>query len=539
MSGSSITRRTFLSQTATAAGVLAAAPLATAMGADPQDRRRIERAIPTEAYARPARPRELLIFDLNVGYGGHGSIPTANQAFTLMGHKTGAFETTVSRDPKIFEQSSLRRFDAVFLNNNVGNLFEDPKLRRNLVEFVYGGGGLMGVHGTSVAFTRWPGAHEDWPEFGIMLGARGANHRDSDEHVFIKLDDPDHPINQAFEGRDFEYRDEFFRVHGPYSRDRLRVLFSIDTDKTTFEGQPRGNCTRADDDYALAWIRRYGRGRVFYCTIAHNPYVFWDPTMLRFYLAATQFALGDLKAPTTPSARLTPAIEAQEQLNWRLGFSPSTEDNVTLFEAIDKAAELGALYLNAQAHWPIHRDIAKGLRQHPTAEEMRQIRLKLDEAGVCLLTLRIDRLPDKPCRQLFEFGRRLGVEALIIPPPGEKLDALEPLSDEYDIKLAIDPGKNKDGLRETIELCRHRGKRIGVYGDLVSWARNGIDAITTVKALGDRLVTLEIEQADAIDPVLDQIARLGLTPTSFGVQTKSAVERFNQASIKLANEGVS
>ena len=140
----------------------------------------------------------------------------------------------------------------------------------------------MGVHGTSVAFTRWPGAHEDWPEFGLMLGARGANHRESTERVIVKLDDPHHPVNQPFGGKDFEYRDEFFRVHGPYSRHRVRVLFSIDTDKTRFQGQPRGNCLREDNDYALAWVRQYGRGRVFYCTIAHNPYVFWDPKMLRF-----------------------------------------------------------------------------------------------------------------------------------------------------------------------------------------------------------------------------------------------------------------
>jgi hypothetical protein len=40
---------------------------------------------------------------------------------------------------------------------------------------------------------------------------------------------------------------------------------------------------------------------VFYSTIGHNPYVFWDKPMLEFYQAAIQFALGDLPAPTAPS----------------------------------------------------------------------------------------------------------------------------------------------------------------------------------------------------------------------------------------------
>jgi hypothetical protein len=269
------------------------------------DHRKIEEAIPAEAPVKPAKPRKLLIFDLNVGYGGHRSIPYANLAFTLMGRKTGAFETVVSHDPAVFQRESLKQFDAVFLNNTVGNLFEDAALRKSLTDLVSAGGGLMGVHGTSVAFTKWPGAIEDWPEFGLMLGARGANHRDPRERVFIKLDDPEHPLNRVFGGRGFEYRDEFFRVHDPYSRDRLRVLLSIDTQKTDLDQGPyRGRRERADNDYALAWVRSHGRGRVFYSTIAHNPEVFSDPLMLKFYLGAIQFVLGDLPAPTAPSGKL-------------------------------------------------------------------------------------------------------------------------------------------------------------------------------------------------------------------------------------------
>jgi len=278
------------------------------------ERLKIEAAIPAKALVAPAGHRRLLIFDLNVGYGGHRSTAYANLAFTLMGRKTGAFETVVAHDPAVFRPASLNRFDAVFLNNTVGNLFEDPQLRRSLMEFVERGGGLLGVHGTSVAFTKWPGAVEDWPEFGAMLGARGANHRESNERVFVKLDDPDHPLNQVFGGKGFEYRDEFFRVYEPYSRNRVRVLLSIDTQKTDLDRGPyRGKPERADNDYALAWVRSQGRGRVFYCTIAHNPQVFWDPMMLKFYLGAVQFALGDLPAPTAPSGRLTPKVRAHEK----------------------------------------------------------------------------------------------------------------------------------------------------------------------------------------------------------------------------------
>ncbi len=507
-----------------------------------QQRLKMEEAIPMRAFVAPAEPRKLLIFDLNVGYGGHRSIPYANLAFTLMGRKTGAFETVVSRDPSVFKQENLKQFDAVFFNNTVGNLFESPELRHSLIEFVYGGGGLLGVHGTSVAFTRWPGAHEDWPEFGIMLGARGASHRDSDEHVFIKLDDPAHPLNQPFGGSGFDYRDEFFRVHEPYSRGRVRVLLSIDTQKTDMsQGAARGNCFREDDDYALAWVRHYGRGRVFYCTIAHNPYVFWDPKMLRFYLAAVQFALGDLPAPTIPSAKLTPAVRAREKLGWRLGITAYTFHKYTLFEAIDKTAELGLPYVGGLSFQKVSKQAPKNFDFQLSDDELRQVRLKLDSAGVRLLTYYIHTIPgdEAGCRSVFEFGRKMGVETLISEPPAEALDTIERFCDEYDINLAIHNHGRKTSPRYwqpegILEVCRGRSKRIGACGDLGYWMRSGIDPVEAARTLGDRLITLQVHDLNELsseghdvpwgtgagktEEFVTEIHRLGVKPTMFGLE---------------------
>jgi type 1 glutamine amidotransferase len=58
---------------------------------------------------------------------------------------------------------------------------------------------------------------------------------------------------------------------------------------------------RTDKDFAVSWIRGYGKGRVFYCFLGHNPQTFWNPSILQHYLAGIQFALGDLPAEATPS----------------------------------------------------------------------------------------------------------------------------------------------------------------------------------------------------------------------------------------------
>ncbi len=419
-----LTRREFLRGTAGTAGLLALGAAGGAWAAGEGDwQAKVEAALPGKAPAVPKRSRKLLIFDLNVGYGGHGSIPTANFAFTRMGEQTGAFATVVSKDPAVFAAESLRQFDAVFFNNNVGNLFTDPALRQNLIDFVYRGGGLMGVHGTTVAFTRWTeGAAEDWPEFGIMLGARGANHRASDERVLIRLDDPGHPLVAPFGGQPFEYRDEFFRYQQVYSRNRNRVLMSIDVEKSDLkQGKELGNCFREDGDYALAWVRQYGRGRVFHCTIAHNPSVFWDPKMLEFYLGAAQFVLGDLAAPTTPSAKLTEAVRAQEKLGWRVALSVPPGDDTTLFDAIDRAAEVGLLAVSANYGMKVSNEIPAPFDARLNDDQLRAIRLKLDAAGVRLLACRFGPFGGNASvlRRRIHFFHKMGIEMTLMAPSGE------------------------------------------------------------------------------------------------------------------------
>lgn len=271
------------------------APAAPPAGVSAEEQRAIEKAVPARAPAPAAKGRRLLVLDLNLGRPGHRSIPHANLAVRLMGEKTGAYETVLSHDASLLTAEGLKTFHAVFLNNTLGPVFDTAARREAFAAFLSGGGGLVANHAVTVTST-------DWPEFGDLLGARGAAHRDADEKVAVKLDDPGSPLNAMFEGKGFEIADEIFRFQAPYSRTRVRVLLSIDVERTDLnQGRARGECVRPDGDYPISWIRRHGQGRVFYCSLGHNPYVFWDARILRHFLAGIQFALGDLEADAAPS----------------------------------------------------------------------------------------------------------------------------------------------------------------------------------------------------------------------------------------------
>lgn len=537
---------------------------------------RIERAMPNEATAKPQKPRRLLIFNRNIEYDGHrASIHAGSEAFKQFGKRTGAFEAIISENPAVFDRESLRAFDAVFLNNNIGSCVAEPERRKNLLEFITAGGGLMGVHGTSIAFTKWQWPPlEDWTEFGHMLGARGANHRHGylQEPVVMGLDDPSHPLLASFGGNSYPWTDEIFRFHAPYSRKNVRVLLRIDTDRTDLSTyKPGDSCLRADNDYALAWIRNYGKGRVFYSALAHSPHVFEDAKMLRFYLDATQFVLGDLPCPATPSAFLTPAMRAQEKLGWRLGIEAYTFHKYTFFEAIEKTAELGLPYIGGLSFMQqVGKDIPKNLDQNLSDDELLRIRMKLEAAGVRMPVYYAQTIPsdEAACRKLFEFGNKMGVETFICEPKPEQLDLLDKLANEYAINIGIhnhgpDISPHLWKPEMVLALCQGRSKRIGAAPDLGYWLRLGIDPIESVRLLKDRILTVQMHDLHEPGPnghdvpwgsgtgrakeFFQELHRLGIRPTMIGLEYSrdwyesmpklaKCIEFFNTTTLELSNK---
>lgn len=275
-----------------------------------EDRAKITQAIPQRAIVPPLQPRKILLMNLHVRNGkpsyGHASIPYGNLALKIMGEQTGAFTVTLSDDTLMFKEENLEQFDAICFLNTAGLLFHDPTLRMNLLDFVSQGGGFIGIHAAAATFVQWP-EYWQFPAFGQMLGAYedGGHPWKPDETITLKVEEPDHPLTCMFENRNFQIQDEVFQFRAPYSRDNLRILLTIDIEKTDMNPARRFLPERhADKDFAMSWIREYGKGRVFYTSLGHNSFIYWNPPVLEHILAGIQYALGDLKADATPSNQL-------------------------------------------------------------------------------------------------------------------------------------------------------------------------------------------------------------------------------------------
>jgi type 1 glutamine amidotransferase len=263
----------------------------------------------------PRKPRTVLIWntpphlmdkDPHKGY----CIPYGEEGMRAIGEASGAFKPVVSDDLAMYAPENLRRFDAIVLNNASGTwitptaadlakaplerLGADAKevevaLRKSFLNFLENGGGAVCLH-FAIA------ANRHWPEFKELFGATFTGHPWTEE-IGVTVEEPGHPLVAAFGGKDFRITDEIYQYGPPYDRSKLRVLMSVDP-ATTNMG-PRW-IDRKQTDFALTWVKPYGKGRIFNTSFGHMASLYSNPQVLQFYLDAIQFAAGDLEAPTAP-----------------------------------------------------------------------------------------------------------------------------------------------------------------------------------------------------------------------------------------------
>jgi type 1 glutamine amidotransferase len=279
----------------------------------------IAAALPQAAIVAPQAERRVLVFSATAGYR-HRSIPTGKLALQQMGKSTGAYEAVISDDPSNFEAEVLKGFDAVVLLSPTQDFFMPNKKQKkdfsnkewawlqarhnrlvdNLIDYVEQGGGLVGIHAATDSCYK----HK---AYGEAMGAYFAGHPwTAKMNVTIVVEDGEHAIiKPVFEGmQDFRIKDEIYLFRAdPYSREKLRVLLNLDPERSD---RPRGKTpVREDGDYAVCWVQSVGKGRVFYSSLGHNHEIYTNPLMLKHYLAGIQFAVGDLQADTTPSAKIS------------------------------------------------------------------------------------------------------------------------------------------------------------------------------------------------------------------------------------------
>ena len=99
--------------------------------------------------------------------------------------------------------------------------------------------------------------------------------------------------------REFSVYDEIYQAKD-FSRDRVRVLMRMDESKLDMT---KKGIKRADKDFAVTWIRNYGKGRVFYSSLGHTDESWNRPDVQKMWLEAVKWSMKLIEVDATPRPR--------------------------------------------------------------------------------------------------------------------------------------------------------------------------------------------------------------------------------------------
>jgi uncharacterized protein len=236
------------------------------------------------APAGPALPRVLMVTH-SAGYEHEvvrrpegGGRSTAERVIADLGRRSGRFDVTHvnTRDELAGLTVASVRAHRALLFFTTGELPLTSSVREAMFRHVYEGAGFIGVHS---ATDTWYAV----PEYRQLLGGTFDGHP-WHGRVTLIVEDRTHSATRHL-GEAFEVADEIYQFRD-WSRRQVHVLLRLDPRSVDVS---RGK--RADRDYAVAWSRRHGSGRVVYTALGHEPAVWEDERFRTHLLGAIEWAL--------------------------------------------------------------------------------------------------------------------------------------------------------------------------------------------------------------------------------------------------------
>ena len=265
-----------------------------------------ETAAPETSVAAIARPRVLYVTH-TAGFR-HGVLEASHEIVLELAASSGAFDVELTEDMSLLTADNLATFDAVVFYTT-GELPMDASQREALLAFVADGKGFVGIHSATDTFY-------EWPEYGEMIGGYFDDHPWHQE-ITVRVEDSTHPATRHL-AASFVIDDEIYQIK-EWARSDVHVLLSLDTGSVDLEDE---RVKRDDGDFALAWTRSYGSGRVFYTALGHEEAVWRDEWFQTHLVEGIRWAMGAVDSDVAANT----LSERELADGWELLFDGSTID---------------------------------------------------------------------------------------------------------------------------------------------------------------------------------------------------------------------
>ena len=230
----------------------------------------------------------------------HDSISAAMAAIYDMGKESGLWDAILRTDTELLTKKDLGRnaknldyFDLLVFASTTGELDMDDDQKNDMMSFIHDDGkGFVGIH--AALDTNY-----NWPEYGEMIGGWFDQHPWMTFNAPIINEDPNFPGGPPFSQGVREVRRDL-SAQGMVARQGQRAA-QPRPGELDYNNNPRIH--RTDHDFAVAWSKMYGKGRVFYSTLGHTEEAWQDPDIRKMYFEAIKWALGMTDGSTASHAR--------------------------------------------------------------------------------------------------------------------------------------------------------------------------------------------------------------------------------------------
>ena len=190
----------------------------------------------------------------------------------------------VTDDPSFFTSEAMKKLKLIMLCSCNHELFDTDAQREAFYSFVENGGGLVATHSSSAC-------ERGSRRFRSFLGGAFAWHYHQQPVPFTRIDRSFPGMSNFPEGYVWE-RDEIY-INNPDERAVRPILVMEwkDVDEKSRKMDKAG-CPKIGG-HILEWCKTFGKGRIFYTALGHNPKD-WGKMEWQFHLLeAARWAMGE------------------------------------------------------------------------------------------------------------------------------------------------------------------------------------------------------------------------------------------------------
>jgi sugar phosphate isomerase/epimerase len=193
-----------------------------------------------------------------------------------------------------------------------------------------------------------------------------------------------------------------------------------------------------------------------------------------------------------------PIPDEYKQNGFAIGAQAYTFNRFTAFEAIEKTAQAGGKVIEFFPNQKLSKEEPQTVVKHGASDEtIAKIQAKLKQHGIKAVNYGVVGGRDAAeWRSIFEFAKKLGLYA-ITTEDATKLDIIEPLVKEFDIRLAIHDHPRRPNNPDykvwdphyIVAITKDRDKRIGACADTGHWQSSGMNPVFALRVLKGRVIS--------------------------------------------------